>query len=299
MTMTDRVCRLAWNLYSSNARFVFELLQNCDDNHYSKALEHSEVPFVSFSVYSDRIIMECNEDGFTPENLAAICSVGKSSKTGAQAYIGEKGIGFKSVFMAAYKAHIQSGNFSFFFQHRRGDSGMGMITPVWQDHEDELGDHFTRITLFLHDDGDADVVEEQRQIIWQQFQDIHDAILLFMKNIERIDIVFYNDDEHEEFTITYSIERQTDARVKVKKSIRKDGKDQEVVRYYHTIKHMATNLAENENRTYSDLERQSKVYSRSEVVLAFPLDKNSVPELKNQWIFAFLPVRQMGFKVCG
>ena len=257
---------------------------------------------MSFGVYSDRIIMECNEDGFTAENLTAICNVGKSSKTEAQGYIGEKGIGFKSVFMAAYKAHIQSGDFSFFFQHRNGDSGMGMITPVWQDHEDELGDHLTRITLLLHDDGDPDVVKKQRQAIRQQFQQIHDTILLFMKNMEKIDIVFYNNDEHEESTITYSIERQTDPRVAVKKSTRKDGKDHEVVRNYHTTKHVATDLAENENRKYSDLERQSKAYSRGEVVLAFPLDKNSVPEpekLENQWIFAFLPVRQMGFKVCG
>jgi hypothetical protein len=246
--------------------------------------------------------MECNEDGFTLENLTAICNVGKSSKTGAQGYIGEKGIGFKSVFMAAYKAHIQSGDFSFFFQHRNGDSGMGMITPVWQDHEDELRDYLTRITLLLHDDGDPDVVKKQRQAIRQQFQEIHGTILLFMKNTEKIDVVFYNDDEQEESTITYSIERQTDPRVVVKKSTRKDGKDQEVVRHYHTTKHIATDLAENENREYSDLERQSKAYSRGEVVLAFPLDKNLVPEpekLENQWIFAFLPVRQMGFKVCG
>jgi HSP90 family molecular chaperone len=50
--------------------------------------------------------MECNEDGFTAKNLTVICDVGKSSKLGAQGYIGEKGIGFKSVFMAAYKVHI-------------------------------------------------------------------------------------------------------------------------------------------------------------------------------------------------
>jgi HSP90 family molecular chaperone len=243
-------------------------------------------------------VIECNEDGFTPEDITAICDVGKSSKKGAQGYIGEKGIGFKSVFMAAYKVHIQSGDFSFFFQHRTGDSGMGMITPVWKDHEEELGDHLTRITLFLHHGGDPDVVEKQRQTIRKQFQEIHDTILLFLKNMVKIIIVFYNESQHEESTTTYSIERQTDTRVAVKKSTRKDGEDQDVVSLYHTTRHIATNLAESENRTYSEAERVDRAYSSGEVVLAFPLDKNSAPELENQWVFAFLPVRQMRFKVC-
>jgi hypothetical protein len=256
------------------------------------------VPYASFSIYSDRIVVECNENGFSEENLKAICNVGKSSKKGAQGYIGEKGIGFKSVFMAAYKVHIQSGDFSFFFQHRVGDSGMGMITPVWKDHEEELGDHLTRITLFLQDDGEPNVLQEQRQTIRKQFQEMHETILLFMKNMEKIIVVFYSENEHEESTTTYSIERRTDTRVVVKKSTRKDGEDQEVVRHYHTTKHTATNLAESENRTYSAQERVDRSYSRGQVVLAFPLDKNSVPELENQWVFAFLPVRQMGFKVC-
>lgn len=106
---------------------MFELLQNADDNHYTKVRALAPVPFVCFRVYSRRIVLECNEDGFTRDNLVAICNVGKSSKTGAQGYIGEKGIGFKSVFMAAWKAHIQSGDFSFSFQHHREDSGMGII----------------------------------------------------------------------------------------------------------------------------------------------------------------------------
>ncbi|KAI3332631.1 hypothetical protein F4824DRAFT_474516 [Ustulina deusta] len=33
--------------------------------------------------------------------------------------------------MAAWRVHIQSNAFSFTFTHRRGDSGIGMISPVW------------------------------------------------------------------------------------------------------------------------------------------------------------------------
>ncbi|GAB1197743.1 hypothetical protein APSETT444_007046 [Aspergillus pseudonomiae] len=117
------------SIKTSNARFVFELLQNADDNRFTRARERNELPFISFRVYPDRIIVECNEDGFRTEDLSAICSVGESSKAASHGYIGAKGIGFKSVFMAAWKVHIQSGNFSFHFKHRIGDLGLGMVLP--------------------------------------------------------------------------------------------------------------------------------------------------------------------------
>ncbi|KAK3370805.1 hypothetical protein B0T24DRAFT_554720 [Lasiosphaeria ovina] len=295
--IASSVTTLARNLYTSSARFVFELLQNAEDNHYAQALGCGEVPEVSFSLYPDRVVVECNEDGFTAENLSAICNVGKSSKTGAQGYIGEKGIGFKSVFMAAYRAHIQSGHFSFFFQHRTRDSGMGMVTPVWDDGGKSLGACRTRITLLLHDDGtDAERAKARREIR-QHFLEIHDTILLFMKKLQRIKIALYGDDEDEpETEITYSIDRQADTRVAVTKSTREHGESRERVKYYHTTRHVATNLAKNDNRTYSAAEEASGAYKRGEVVLAFPLTVASVPVLENQWTFAFLPVQQMGFK---
>lgn len=81
--------RLAKNLYTSKARFVFELLQNADDNHYGR-LETDDVPFVSFKLRDTRLVIECNEDGFLPSHVASICDIGKSSKSSSQAYTGER-----------------------------------------------------------------------------------------------------------------------------------------------------------------------------------------------------------------
>ena len=280
---------------------MFELLQNCDDNRYRKARGRGEPPHVSFRIYRDRIVMDCNEDGFDPENLHAICQVGQSSKKkGAQGYIGEKGIGFKSVFMAAYEVGIQSGDFSFRFTHYNGDPGMGMITPIWQAHDEHLDEHQTRFTLLLHQDGDAETLTRRRQTIRQQFREIHDTILLFMQKMEYIEVTFYDDDNDDkvECTTIYSIYRDPDNMVvTLTKSIYQTGKKQNIVTCYHYTKHIATNLLQNENRTYSEDEIQSKAYSKSEVVLAFPLDDDEEPVIENQWIYAFLPVRQMGFKV--
>ncbi|ORY55936.1 uncharacterized protein BCR38DRAFT_414788 [Pseudomassariella vexata] len=95
--------------------------------------------------------------------------------------------------MAAYKVHIQPGNFSFSFRHLSGESGMGMISPIWKDADDHPPSGVTRIKLFLHDHGDAAANDSHRQLILQQFREIQDTHLLFLKNIQRICIVFLDE----------------------------------------------------------------------------------------------------------
>ncbi|KAH7148325.1 hypothetical protein EDB81DRAFT_932665 [Dactylonectria macrodidyma] len=66
------VLTLARNLYTSNVGFVFELLQNADGNNFNKAIARGNEPYVSFGIRPDRLCIECNEDGFSLENLHAI-----------------------------------------------------------------------------------------------------------------------------------------------------------------------------------------------------------------------------------
>ncbi|KAL1907747.1 hypothetical protein Sste5344_006374 [Sporothrix stenoceras] len=299
---------LAQNLYSSSAKFVFELLQNYDDNQYT-SLSADRSPSVSFHIYSDRIIASCNEDGFTEANVTAICSVGQSSKkngghgsSGADGmgYTGEKGIGFKSVFMAAEDVHIQSGDYSFRFQYGKGDSGLGMTTPIWTDTDESLEDNESHITLTLRRDGTPDEIERRRAIIREQFLTIHDSILLFMRKLEHIEVLFYDDDDDDiiKSSTSYHVERQPNNRTTVKKctmTFDEEGNvldTTETVKHYIMIKHVVPNLAPNDNRT--DLDGTSR--SDGVVVLGFPITAQSVPVLKNEYLFAFLPVKQMGFK---
>jgi HSP90 family molecular chaperone len=291
---------LAKNLYSSKARFVYELLQNAEDNQYTRARAQGQSRYLSFAAFRDRVVLECNEDGFTTENLTAICNIGKSSKTGAQGYIGEKGIGFKSVFMVAYKAWIQSGDFSFSFTHRKNGSGMGMISPVWEDGEDDTSPPpgVTRITLFLHEEGDFDTRKKRHDDIRQQLEGLQETILLFMKNLQKIDISIYDSDEELTLSRTCLIERKTASHAITRTRTVEYGEEEEDEKHFHTTVHTATNLAKNENRTYTDFEERTKAFSKSEVVVAFPLENGgTAPLLENQWLYAFLPMRQMGFKV--
>lgn len=249
-------------------------------------------------MYPDRIVIDCNEDGFTPENLKAICAVGESSKTGSQIYIGEKGIGFKSVFMAAWKVHILSGDFSFYFQHRIGDSGFGMIRPVWEEPMEQLQQPLTRITLSLHDQGDEDQLSSQRDTIYQQFNDLQENLLLFMRNLKEIRVTFFDaDSEMKTSTIFFSTQQKDGNRVTLTRRVMSGGAITTTSKIYHLTRHEAGNLARNENLSYSADDELSRAYSKADVVLGFPLTKDSVPIDMPQDVFAFLPMSHMGFKV--
>lgn len=276
---------------------MFELLQNADDNSYTTAKAANVNPYVSFSVHHQRVIVECNEDGFTRENLVAICSVGKSSKTGAQGYIGEKGIGFKSVFMVAWKVHIQSRDFSFSFRHRKGDSGMGMISPVWEETDEVLPQPLTRITLFLYDDDTDGMLTRQREMMLQQFRELKATFLLFMNNLRRIDVRIHDQSNNEISYTVFSIQGQQGSRAALAQETMQDGNTQRHEQYYYTTRLTAHDIPRSENRQYSEVEIATGAYADTDIILAFPLTHDSLPIIEPQEVFAFLPIRNMGLPV--
>lgn len=284
--------RLARELYSKDVRFIFELLQNADDNHYANS---REAPYVAFHLYKSRVVIECNEDGFDEANLRAICNIGKSSKVNGHGYIGEKGIGFKSVFKVAWKAHIQSGEFSFAFIHRPGDSGMGMISPEWESYDGEAAENLTRITLHLLDDDEAAARHEN---IALQLSDLESNMLLFLKNIQRIHVAIYNAAEEvvSSTTMTVTLNQATNIAT-LRKSQDRNETSEETLTYCHVTKHQATGLKRSSNRTYTEAEEAAKSYRKAEVILAFPLSEDCVPIIEAQQVFAFLPLRRLGFTV--
>jgi hypothetical protein len=96
--------------------------------------------------------VDCNEVGFSPGNVEALCRVGQSTKKGgdnATRYVGEKGIGFKSVFKAATIVWVSSGNYSFKFDKSKP---LGMIAPIWDDFPVKVKSGFTSFYLQLSDD---------------------------------------------------------------------------------------------------------------------------------------------------
>ncbi|KAF1816496.1 hypothetical protein P152DRAFT_428616 [Eremomyces bilateralis CBS 781.70] len=271
---------LATNLYAKDTRFVFELIQNAEDNKYSIAESALEDPFLSFTLERGQIIIDSNEDGFTEQNIQAICSVGESTKANSQGYIGEKGIGFKSVFKVARKVHVQSGPFSFSFEYNHDDdeAGLGMVTPILEEHPKLPESVRTRMILSLSEDCDW-------QALRGEFLGLPDTLLLFLKKLKKLKIAvpgrgFGGYTESIEYELTSSRHRASiTKRMLNPDSIQKQD-------YWIT------------KREVNDMPRDNarRNITRSEVLLAFPLDDQDIPIIEVQHAFAFLPLRKAGFK---
>ena len=125
--------RLSKELYSKDTHFVLELIQNADDNSYHESLFSDGcdgVPSLKFVIGPTSVTVLNNEVGFSEKNVRAICDVGRSTKGAHHSgYIGQKGIGFKSVFRVTDTPEIHSGGY-----HIRFDAhcdAIGYILPHW------------------------------------------------------------------------------------------------------------------------------------------------------------------------
>lgn len=180
---------LAEDLYAKDTHFIFELIQNAEDNIYEV-----DTPSLRFVLTKADpvvgkngktvLIVENNEVGFQKENVEAICSVGRSTKIKDQGYIGEKGIGFKSVFRVTSCPHIFSRGFRFSLPEKDDFSGLGYIVPTWLPAVPEnLDDKITSIYLPL-DKSDFPVNK-----VSQSLKDIAPETIIFLKKLKTIELV--------------------------------------------------------------------------------------------------------------
>ena len=276
------------NLYSKETRFLYELIQNAEDNSYSTATADDEKPFLAFKLYPDKIIIDSNEDGFSKTNIRAICSVGNSTKKQSAGYIGEKGIGFKSVFKIARKVQIQSGPFSFAFSHTRDDDddGLGMITPYYEDAEELPVGVRTRMELTLLD-------SVKFEELASEFEAVPDTFLMFLSRLQLLSIELYPPDNTN--TATQYSKRETKENglytTFLTKTSRKGMQESTSEQKYYTMKSDLHNLPFDEARK----DKEGKSIDQATVILAFPVDEHDEPVLKQQYTYAFLPLRRVGF----
>ncbi|GAB2267233.1 hypothetical protein Dimus_002217 [Dionaea muscipula] len=117
---------LSQELYSQDSHFLLELVQNADDNVYPEEVE----PTLMFILQDTGITVLNNERGFTAKNIKALCDVGSSTKKGSAGYIGQKGIGFKSVFRVTDSPEIHSNGFHVKFDISQGQIGFVLPTII-------------------------------------------------------------------------------------------------------------------------------------------------------------------------
>ncbi|XP_041670873.1 protein NO VEIN isoform X2 [Cheilinus undulatus] len=266
--------RLSTELYSKDTHFVLELIQNADDNSYLS--EDSVVPALAFVVERDCITVLNNETGFQEKNIRAICDVGRSTKGKHKyGYIGQKGIGFKSVFKVTDCPEIHSNGFHLRFDKTCGP--MGYILPHWADDERMLDAQLkelnlqswtTKICLPLRPDN-----HQTRNL----FHDVHPSLLLFLHRLRSITI--YNRSEK-----------------RLVKMTRKDLSDS-VLEVQHTEgvqRWLVVKSTVQPKKIKEDIES-------TELALAFELRSNStgsdiIFQPQKQPVFAYLPLRSFGFR---
>ncbi|KAL3432645.1 hypothetical protein BDV09DRAFT_197516 [Aspergillus tetrazonus] len=263
---------VAEDLYDADTRYIFELIQNAEDNRYDIAERNQREPFLHFTLHQDRLTVDSNEDGFTEADVCAICSIHRSTKKQQGGYIGHKGIGFKSVFKIAYKVCIQSGPFSFYFEYRRGDGGLAMITPYNQAPQELPASIRTRITLWLLDSNDFSTRA-------RELEEIPDTLLLFLRKLRRLTLEIPT----LESRVTY--ERDEDMTTRLT-TLRKQSGEAEKKKVYYMQKQTLTDLPPHQTR-----QEQHAV----DLILAFPIDESFKPVIEPQYVYSFLPMRNEGF----
>jgi len=262
---------------------LYELIQNAEDNSYSKASREGELPFLHFSIYSNAIHVDSNEDGFLEEHVVAICSIGDSSKQNAAGYIGEKGIGFKSIFKVAQKVHIQSGCFSFSFTYTQSadEDGLGMVTPYEEPHLENVPANVrTRFIITPRNDSTF----EKRVA---DFENLPETFLLFLNKLKMIKISVYPPNGLTKTTSYSTVQSDSNLETIIKTT--SDGSNTTRQKHkFHVTRRKVDNLPKDSARSE---------INTATVVLAFPVDAGFNPLELQQYTFAYLPVRNLGFKV--
>ncbi|XP_057958300.1 protein NO VEIN isoform X2 [Malania oleifera] len=275
---------LSQELYSHDSHFLLELVQNADDNIYPENVE----PTLTFILQDECIIVLNNEQGFSAQNIRALCDVGNSTKKGSAAgYIGQKGIGFKSVFRVTDAPEIHSNGFHVKFDISEGQIGFVLPTVIAP----------CDINLFRRlVSSDTDQVEEQNcwntcivlpfrsklsegsamNNIVSMFSDLHPSLLLFLHRLECIK--FRN--------------MVNDSLIVIRKEIVGNG----IIKVSHGKEKMNWLVVSQKLR--ADVIRPD--VQTTEIAIAFTLNETDnadyKPHVDQQPAFAFLPLRTYGLK---
>ncbi|KAF4335668.1 hypothetical protein FBEOM_10468 [Fusarium beomiforme] len=219
----------------SAKQLLYELLQYTNGKTFAKASATNESPFITFRIHPNRIVTDCNNDYLTKADVEAICQPVNDEQI--------KGANFKTIIAATKKAHIQSGNFSFEFQHNIFDVNGDMMRPIWVTPVETIPDNFTRITLYLHDQGSKEDIHNLGKVIISQFASLQEECLLFLKDIQSIRVEFFDKDGKMHQSKYFRKHTVDEYRVSLKVSTVDEGKENTYTQLYHVTEQSADDLS--------------------------------------------------------
>jgi hypothetical protein len=280
--VTKTTTLLSTELYAVDFHFIMELIQNADDNDYKKG----NVPTLEIRLQEKELIFSCNEKGFTPKDLKAICNVNTSGKISDEGerrgYIGEKGIGFKSVFKVSDMPEIYSNGFQFrLFGEKTNQHDLKYVVPEWIDNPTiDIDTDKTTLVLPLKKIYQKDGNKEND--LSKELSLIEPNILLFLRKIEKLIII---DDVND---LTTEILKKVDGDI-VTLTIKQKDKSKALNQKYLLISH--------KNRLVPEGLKEDKRagIKYSDITLGFPLTPSKRPKiLDSNKVYTFLPVKDYG-----
>lgn len=248
---------LSDKLYDKNAHFIYELIQNAEDSKYTKNI-NSEL---KFNLLSEGIVILSNQDGFTDDDIRSICVMASGEKiANKDQFIGEKGLGFRSVFKITDKPCISSNGYKFFFDKEKSYEKPFLL----KDFDKKLPEifiNYENTAIYLPYSLNFD----KRKELENDFKDkVKSKIILFLKKLNSI-IIFKNNEK------ILDISKTKTNNENFEKYELSDNKNYLIVRKDVDVSKI--------------MEERRKNIKKREVILAFP--ENFIENEIN--IFAFLP----------
>jgi hypothetical protein len=159
-----------------------------------------------------------------------------------------------------------------------------MVIPLDSEFEDLPDGVRTRITLSLL--RSTDFAQRRNDLM-----NIPDTFLLFLTKLRTLFIRICPSSGSQETIIHRHEPGSSGQRSKILKTVQNNALEEarDESRYYHVVTRYVQGLPADEARKHND---------KATVVLAFPVDKDDVPIVEEQFAYAFLPLRKAGFTVC-
>jgi hypothetical protein len=134
--LSNAIEQLSKGLYEKDVHFILELIQNAEDNEYLEVSPELRFLLIDHDPTNTPGSDGClcvfnNESGFSEANIKSVSQIGGSTKSKKFGYIGEKGIGFKSVFVVSDRPHVFSNGYQIFFRETDPSIDLSYIVPYW------------------------------------------------------------------------------------------------------------------------------------------------------------------------
>jgi hypothetical protein len=267
--MLEGFSRVLEEINTRKNHFIYELIQNAEDNQYCDGVK----PRIGFTLNNSRLLVKNNENGFSADDVEALCGAGASQKlktkarAKARVYIGEKGIGFKSVFRVTNNPQIFSNGFNFEYRYDKNDPISILVPYVISDTPEFVNLDETNIVIPM----DSDTLRG----VQKSLHGINPSVLLFLSKLKEITI----EDEGRVEQIRKDVQEKTGT---VTISFKENETRWRVVKRIIDM-----------SEIYEDKREE---FDETEILAAFPLDKDDNAAISEQEVFAFLPIRKYGFK---